>query len=83
VYAVRFQVGQQSYNGAANLGVRPTFEGIDRSLEVHLLDFSGDLYDQTCQVEFVERLRPELRFASVDELVQQINKDIGDARRVL
>jgi riboflavin kinase/FMN adenylyltransferase len=83
VYAVRFQVGDKTYDGAANLGVRPTFEAVGRSLEVHLLDFSGDLYGRECQVEFVERLRPERRFASVEELVLQITTDIGDARRVL
>jgi riboflavin kinase/FMN adenylyltransferase len=83
VYAVKFRVDKQTYYGAANLGVRPTFDGIGRSLEVHLLDFSGNLYDCSCQVEFIQRLRPEKRFASVDELVQQIQKDIADARRIL
>jgi riboflavin kinase/FMN adenylyltransferase len=83
VYAVRFRVDDQTYGGAANLGVRPTFDGIGRSLEVHLLDFSGDLYGRNCQVEFIELLRPEQRFPSVDQLVQQIKKDIEDARRVV
>jgi riboflavin kinase/FMN adenylyltransferase len=83
VYAVRFRVGVTSWNGAANLGVRPTFGGASRSLEVHLLDFSGDLYDRECSVEFVRRIRPEQRFGGVDELVAQIRQDIVHARQVL
>jgi riboflavin kinase/FMN adenylyltransferase len=83
VYAVRFRVDGQAWNGAANLGLRPTFAGVRRTLEVHLLDFTGDLYDRECVVEFVARLRPEQRFGGVDELVGQIRRDIDDTRRVL
>src|SRR5258708_1165772 len=83
VYAVRFKVDDQTWGGAANLGVRPTFAGVNRSLEVHLLDYSGDLYDQRCSVEFVTRLRSERRFSGVDELVNQIKTDIADARQAL
>jgi riboflavin kinase/FMN adenylyltransferase len=83
VYAVRFQVDGRQLNGAANLGVRPTFDGAGRSFEVHLLDFDANIYDQHCTVEFVSRLRAEQRFGSVDELVGQIRRDIDDARREL
>lgn len=83
VYAVYFTVDGARWAGAGNLGVRPTFDGVGRSLEVHLLDFSGDLYDRSCEVEFVARLRPERRFTSADELVQQIRKDVEEARRLL
>ncbi len=83
VYAVRFLVDGHCWKGAANLGTRPTFAGTTRSLEVHLLDFSGDLYGQRVVVEFVRRLRPEQRFGSVDELVRQIQADVQEARRVL
>jgi len=70
---------------ALSLGKRPTFyERADTSLlEAHLLDFDGDLYDEPARVRFVQRLRDELRFDSVDDLVVQIGRDCDDARKVL
>jgi len=67
-----------------NIGTNPTFEKADAvSLEAHLLDFSGDIYGQRIRVHFTQRLRNELRFASVDELVQAIHHDIEEARQLL
>jgi len=66
--------------GAANIGVKPTFGGTAVTVEVHLLDFSGDLYGRELRVEFLERLRPEQRFGSVAELVGQIRRDVEAAR---
>ena len=68
-------------NGVLNIGYRPTVSGERRlSVEVHILDYSGDLYGQTLRVELVGRLRDEQRFASVDDLVGQIGRDIVCAR---
>jgi riboflavin kinase/FMN adenylyltransferase len=83
VYAVYFQCDGERWPGAANLGVRPTFDGQSRSLEIHLLDFSGNLYGKAVEVEFVQRLRPEQRFANVGELIAQIHRDIAKSREVL
>jgi riboflavin kinase/FMN adenylyltransferase len=83
VYAVRVEVNGRRFGGAANLGVRPTFNGQTRSLEIHLFDFSGDVYGQPMCVEFIARLRPEQRFQSVGELVQQIQADLQRAREIL
>ena len=85
VYAVRVRGidGEQPLPGVANLGTRPTFEGQGQRLEVHLLDFEGDLYDRELIVELIERLRPEQRFPSVEALVAQIRKDAEEARSVL
>lgn len=83
VYAVYFHADGQRWHGAANVGTRPTFDGVGRSLEVHLLGFDGDLYGKRCLVEFVERLRPEQRFANVVDLVRQIHRDIASAREIL
>jgi riboflavin kinase/FMN adenylyltransferase len=68
---------------AVNVGTRPTFDS-DRGvlIETHLIDFSGDLYGQTLRVAFVERLRPEVAFEDVDELVEQMRVDVEDARRI-
>lgn len=68
--------------GVANLGVRPTF-GSGRSLEVHLLDFDGDLYGARLRVAFVLRLREERSFAGAEQLRAQIEADLGAARRAL
>jgi riboflavin kinase/FMN adenylyltransferase len=70
---------------AISLGRRPTFyETADASLlEAYLLDFDGDLYDQPARVRFVARLRGEVRFESIDDLVAQMNRDVADARAAL
>jgi riboflavin kinase/FMN adenylyltransferase len=70
---------------AISLGRRPTFyETAGASLlEAYLLDFDGDLYDERARVRFVARLRGEVRFDSVDELVDQMTKDVSEARRRL
>ena len=68
---------------AVNVGVRPTFEtGRGLLVEAYLLDFSGDLYGQTLRVAFLERLRGEKRFDSVDELVAQMHRDVEQAREI-
>jgi len=74
-----------AHPSAINLGRRPTFyDHADRSLlEAHLLDFDGDLYDQPARVRFVRRLRDELKFDSVEALVEQMGRDVGDTRDLL
>jgi riboflavin kinase / FMN adenylyltransferase len=68
---------------AVNVGVRPTFEtGRGLLVEAHLLDFDGDLYGQTLRIAFLERLRGEKRFDSVDALVAQMRRDVEEARRI-
>lgn len=79
VYAVRVD----GRGGVANLGVRPTFDGARFVIEVHLFDFDGDLYGQRLQIDFVQRIRPEQRFKSTAELVEQIRKDAALARAAL
>ena len=68
------------YDGVANIGLRPTVDGKQPSLEVHLLDFAGTLYGQHLEVVFRHGLRDEEKFASVDELKDQITRDFEDAR---
>lgn len=71
------------WEGVANLGVRPTLGGTSRLLEVHLFGFSGDLYGRNLDVRFEKHLRPEMKFASLDALRFQIEKDVQAAREVL
>jgi len=68
---------------AINVGVRPTFQtGRGLLIEAYLLDFDGDLYGQTLRIAFLERLRGEKRFESVDELVAQMRRDVDQARQI-
>jgi len=77
VYAVKLN----GSNGAANLGVRPTIAGTPRlMLEVHLLDFAGDLYGQHVHVSFLKKLREEMKFSGLDALKQQIASDVVAAK---
>ena len=68
--------------GVANVGSNPTFDGNERRVEAHLLDFSGDLYGQDITVRFVERLRAEKKFPSPEALVGQIRRDEQKAREI-
>jgi len=83
IYACRVKIGEQWHGGAANIGVRPTFDNGARLVEVFVLDFDGDLYDQVIEVQFVKRLRPELKFPSVRELIEQMHRDVAETRQVL
>ena len=71
------------YAGVVNIGVRPTFNGKERLLEVHLLDVQIDLYGAILAVEFLERLRSEQRFAGIEALKTQIASDVQKARQIL
>ena len=67
-------------DGVANIGLRPTVDGKQPSLEVHLFDFAGTLYGQRLDVVFRHALRDEVKFDSVDDLKEQIARDFDDAR---
>jgi riboflavin kinase/FMN adenylyltransferase len=85
VYAVRVGIDGETPQrpGVANFGKRPTVDGETELLEIHLFDFSGDLYDRVLEVEFHDFLRPERRFDGIDALKAQIAQDAEAARRVL
>ncbi len=71
------------WKGVANLGMRPTVGGTEKRLEVHLFDFSGDLYGRNLDVQFVKYLRSEEKFASLEALRSQIDLDARAARDAL
>jgi riboflavin kinase / FMN adenylyltransferase len=83
IYAVRMAVEGTVHDGVASFGRRPTFDGGAPKLEVFLLNFAGDLYEKTVQVEFLNFIRPELRFDSVDDLIVQMRTDTAHARSAL
>jgi riboflavin kinase / FMN adenylyltransferase len=81
VYTVRVRGLDREYQGIANIGVRPTVDGKEPLLEVHLLDYQGDIYGELLTVEFIRKVRDEQAFAGLDELKAQIGEDIDTARR--
>jgi riboflavin kinase/FMN adenylyltransferase len=85
IYAVRVRVDGQGpwLPGAASVGFNPTFGDTELTVEVFLIDFDGDLYDRILRVQFIERLRPEHRFDSVEALVAQMHQDVAQARQIL
>jgi riboflavin kinase/FMN adenylyltransferase len=83
VYATWAFVGETRYASATNIGKRPTFEGERTTVETHIIDFEGDIYEKTLRIELVSRLRPEEKFAGVEALKAQIERDVAAARRLL
>lgn len=84
IYAVTGRLADgRLLKGAANLGIRPTFDPPKELLEPHFFDFSGDLYGQEIEVAFHHFLRPEAKFDGLDALVAQMERDCDEARRLL
>jgi len=83
VYACRAYLDGTEHVAAVNVGVRPTFKtGRGLLVEAFLVDFEGDLYDEPLRLDFLERLRGERRFESVDALVEQMGQDVTETRRI-
>jgi riboflavin kinase/FMN adenylyltransferase len=80
VYACRAEIDGQAHGAVVNIGMRPTFGATAPTVEAHLLDFTGDLYRRRIRLTFVDRLREERKFPSVEALVEQIRADAAAAR---
>jgi riboflavin kinase/FMN adenylyltransferase len=85
VYACRAKINDKFWPAAVNVGTRPTFESTDQRshVEAYILDFSDELYGQKIALDFVERLRGEVRFDSVEELLRQIYIDVDQTREII
>jgi riboflavin kinase/FMN adenylyltransferase len=84
VYAVRVRLNGKRRGGVLNIGLRPTFGAANEpTIEVHVFDFNRRIYGRTIEVEFVKKLRNELRFADRHSLIRQIAKDEIRAKRAL
>ena len=83
-YAVRIHgIHPQPLPGMANIGIRPTVGGIENRLEVHIFDFKDNIYGHHVKVEFLAKIRPEQRFASIEALKQQLQSDAAMARLMI
>jgi riboflavin kinase/FMN adenylyltransferase len=85
IYACWAYVGEEKLPAAINIGINPTFTPDKQTpnVEAHILDFDRDLYGQELKLEFVERLRDELKFDSVEALLEKIHEDIAEVRNIL
>ena len=83
IYAVTVEYRNRLYKGVANIGYSPTFNDNEFTVEVHILDFNDNIYDQKIRVNFIERIRDEKKFGHIDELKNQIHQDIEAARKIL
>ena len=83
VYAVKVRLKSGAFfNGVANIGTRPTINGVNQLLEAHLFDFQGDLYGEWLDVELCHKIRNEMKFPSFDDLKAQIAKDVETAKNI-
>jgi len=83
VYAVRWKRGLDLTGGLVNIGVRPTFDGHRRTLEIHFFDFHGSLYGRQVRIQFIQKIRDERKFTNGSSLTAQMKKDERAARRLL
>ncbi len=83
VYAVKVFLRSENYTGIMNIGNTPTVDGIGRTQEVHIFDFSDDIYGEKMRVELVNFIRPEKKFESLDDLKNQIAEDCETAKKIL
>ncbi|HYW35874.1 MAG TPA: bifunctional riboflavin kinase/FAD synthetase [Balneolaceae bacterium] len=83
IYAVKCKIGKKEWGGMMNIGTRPTFGGTERTLEVHLFDFKEIIYGKTIEILFVKRIRDELEFNEIDELIARMKDDEVQARSIL
>jgi riboflavin kinase/FMN adenylyltransferase len=85
IYACRAKLGDEIFKAAVSIGFNPTFtpEKKTQSVEAYLLDFDRDIYGQTLTLEFIQHLREEQKFNSVESLVEQIWRDVDQVRKIL
>ncbi len=82
IYAVTVECADTQYRGVANIGYSPTFDDHEFTVEVHILDFNDNIYGKSIRVNFIERIRDEIKFANISELIDQIKRDIAAAREI-
>ena len=83
VYAVTVECQGKKFKGVANIGYSPTFDDLQFTVEVHILDFDANIYGEKIRVNFVKRIREEIKFSGIDQLSEQIRDDVSVTRRIL
>lgn len=83
IYAVTGECRGKQFKGVANIGYSPTFENHEFTVEVHIFDFDDNIYGENIRVNFVKRIRDEIKFSNISDLIDQIKRDIDSAREIL
>ncbi len=83
IYAVTGECRGKPFKGVANIGYSPTFENYEFTVEVHIFDFVDNIYNEEIRVNFIKRIRDEVKFSDISELIDQIKKDMAAAREIL
>jgi riboflavin kinase/FMN adenylyltransferase len=83
IYACWASIGEERFMAATSIGTRPTFDGTGRTIEAFILDFDGDMYGRTVRLEFVDRLRDELKYETTQALQDQVSRDVDQTRTLL
>ena len=83
VYAAGVDIDDTRYYGMANIGFRPTLSDPSFTVEVNIFDFQEDIYDKIITIHFLKRTRDELKFNNLDELIDQMNQDEKETRKIL
>ena len=83
IYAVTVECCNKHFKGVANIGYSPTFEDHEFTVEVHIFDFDENIYGKKIRVNFIQRIRDEIKFSNISELIDQIKRDITTAREIL
>ena len=83
IYATWATVEGQRYMSATSIGIRPTFDASDRTIETFIMDFNGKLYGKLLGLDFVSRIRNEVKFPSIEELKNQMSQDIEETKKIL
>jgi len=83
VYAVKVRINGDWFDGMMNIGIRPTFDGKQQTLEVNLFDFDEDIYGKEVQVRFFGRIREEKKFSGKQELIEQLEDDQQKVKQLL
>ena len=83
IYATRAHLGEKTFMAATSIGTRPTFDEGYRTVEAFILDFDGDVYEHQVRLEFVQRLRPEEKYETVEALQRQVDEDVAQTREIL
>ena len=86
VFAVKVHIGNNNYNGFCNIGFRPTvntLSGIVPLVEVHIFDFDEMIYGRKITVSFIQKLRDEMKFSTLTDLIKQLKKDRSEAKKIL
>jgi len=81
VYAAKVLIREKEYGAVANIGTNPTFDGCYRRIEVHIIDFNHDIYDELIYVKFLMKIREEKKFLSLHMLIEQIDNDIVQTKK--